>query len=180
MAILPVRLYPDPVLKKKADPVTKITEEICTLLDNMAETMYAAPGVGLAAPQVGVSQRVIVLDPGVREGEKGKSHELHQLINPVITHAEGELEWEEGCLSIPGFLLPMVRNSHVIVEATTKDGKSVTIEAHEFLAVILQHEIDHLEGKLLIDNVSRLKRDLYLRRLKKILSEGGDPTTMMG
>lgn len=179
MAILPVILFPDPVLKKKAEPVTEITKEICTLLDNMAETMYAAPGVGLAAPQVGISQRVIVLDPGVREGETVKN-QLHQLINPVITHAEGEIEWEEGCLSIPGFLMPMVRNSHVIVEALTKSGKPVTIEAHEFLAVILQHEIDHLEGKLLIDNVSRLKRDLYLRRLKKILSEGGDPSTMMG
>lgn len=180
MAILPVVLFPDPVLKKVATPVTEITAEIRTLLDNMAETMYAAPGVGLAAPQVGISQRVIVLDPGVREGEKVKSRQLHQLINPVITHAEGELEWEEGCLSIPGFLLPMVRNSHVIVEALTKTGESVTIEAHEFLAVILQHEIDHLDGKLLIDNISRLKRDLYLRRLKKILSEGGDPSTMMG
>jgi peptide deformylase len=179
MAILPVVLYPDPVLKKKASPVTQVTQDIRTLLDNMAETMYAAPGVGLAAPQVGVSQRVIVLDPGVREGEKTKG-QLHQLINPVITHAEGEVEWEEGCLSIPGFLLPMVRYSHVIVEAITKDETPVTIEAHDFLAVILQHEIDHLNGKLLIDNVSRLKRDLYLRRLKKILKEGGDPTTMMG
>lgn len=177
MAILPIVLYPEPVLKQKASPVTEITAEIRKLLDDMAETMYAAPGLGLAAPQVGISQRVIVLDPG---GHEGETSQLYQLVNPTITHAEGEIEWEEGCLSIPGFLLPMVRKSHVIVEAQEKSGKKITIEAHELLAVILQHEIDHLEGKLLIDNVSRLKRDLYLRRLKKMLKEGGDPKTMMG
>lgn len=177
MAILPIVLYPEPVLKQKAAPVAEITAEIRSLLDNMAETMYAAPGLGLAAPQVGISKRVIVLDPGGREGE---TSQLYQLVNPQIVSSEGEIEWEEGCLSIPGFLLPMVRKSHVVVEALDKTGKKMTIDAHELLAVILQHEIDHLDGKLLIDNVSRLKRDLYLRRLKKILKEGGDPTTMMG
>lgn len=177
MAILPVVLYPDPVLKQKAADVETITPDIIKLLDDLAETMYDAPGLGLAAPQVGVSKRAIVLDPG---GRRGEPHTLYQLINPVITHGSGELEWEEGCLSIPGFLYPMIRKSEVRVEALTKDGKQIVIEAKELLAVILQHEIDHLNGKLLIDNVSRLKRDLYLRRLKKMLANGEDPTTMMG
>ncbi len=180
MAVLPITLFPDPTLKKVAAVVTKITNEIRALMDNMAETMYAAPGLGLAAPQVGVSQRVIVLDPGVREG---KPSQLYQLANPKIISGEGEIEWEEGCLSIPGFLLPMVRKSRVVVEALDRNGKVVTIDAQELLAVILQHEIDHLDGKLIIDNVSRLKRDLYLRRLKKALKEGGlkkDADTMIG
>ncbi|PIR20865.1 MAG: peptide deformylase [Deltaproteobacteria bacterium CG11_big_fil_rev_8_21_14_0_20_47_16] len=178
MAVLPITLFPEPVLKQVAKPVAKITDDIRKLLDDMAETMYAAPGVGLAAPQVGVSQQLIVLDPS--SNRENAKPQLYQLVNPKITFAEGEIEWEEGCLSIPGFLLPMTRNSHVIVEAIDRDGKDITIDADEFLAVILQHEIDHLHGKLLIDNVSRLKRDLYLRRLKKILKDGGDPTTMMG
>lgn len=177
MAILPITLFPDPVLKKVAATITTVTDEIRTLMDNMAETMYDAPGLGLAAPQVNVSQRVIVLDAGGREGNPSR---LYQLANPNIISGEGEIEWEEGCLSIPGFLYPMVRNAHVVVEALDRDGKAITIEAHELLAVILQHEIDHLNGKLIIDNVSRLKRELYLRRLKKALKEGTDPSTMMG
>lgn len=180
MAILPITLVPDPVLKKVATPVEKVTDAVRKLMDDMAETMYAAPGLGLAAPQVSVSQRVIVLDPGGREG---KPSQLFQLANPKIISGDGEIEWEEGCLSIPGFLYPMIRKSHVIVEALDRNGKTVTIDAHELLAVILQHEIDHLDGKLLIDHVSRLKRELYLRRLKKALKEGrspNDPETMMG
>lgn len=180
MAILPITLFPNPVLKKKAAPVEKITDEIRQLLDDMAETMYAAPGLGLAAPQVSISRRVIVLDAGGREG---KPTQLYQLVNPKIISGDGEIEWEEGCLSIPGFLYPMIRKSHVVVEALDRSGKPVTIDASDLLAVILQHEIDHLDGKLLIDNVSRLKRELYLRRLKKALKEGrpvNDPDTMIG
>lgn len=177
MAILPITLVPDPVLKQVAAPIESVTDELRTLMDDMAETMYAAPGLGLAAPQVGISRRVIVLDAGGREGHPPQ---LYQLANPRIMSGDGEIEWEEGCLSIPGFLMPMVRKSHVVVEALDRNGKTITIDAQELLAVILQHEIDHLDGKLILDNVSRLKRDLYLRRLKKALKEGTDPTTMMG
>lgn len=177
MAVLPITLFPNPVLKKVAAPVEKVTDRVRALMDNMAETMYAAPGLGLAAPQVGISRRVIVLDPGGREG---KPTQLFQLANPKIISGEGEIEWEEGCLSIPGFLLPMVRKAKVVVEALNRDGKTITVDAQELLAVILQHEIDHLDGKLIIDKVSRLKRELYLRRLKKALKEGVNPKTMMG
>lgn len=177
MAILPITVVPAPILKKIATAVEKVDDKIRKLMDDMAETMYAAPGLGLAAPQVGVSQRVIVLDPGGREG---RPTQLFQLANPKIISGDGEIEWEEGCLSIPGFLYPMVRKNHVVVEALDRNGKTITIDATELLAVILQHEIDHLDGKLLIDNVSRLKRELYLRRLKKMLKDGEDPTTMVG
>lgn len=165
MSLLSVLTYPHPFLQQVCEPVETVTREIQKLLDDMAETMYAAPGIGLAAPQVGISKRVLVAD--VRSKEEDRKGELFQLINPVIVFKEGKIEWEEGCLSIPGFLQVMKRFKHVIVEALDKKGSPITIEGADLLAVCLQHEIDHLDGKLILDKASRLKRKLYLDKLKK-------------
>lgn len=163
MAILEIRTYPDPVLAQKAEPVENIDDSIRRLLDSMAETMYAAPGVGLAAPQVGVSLRAIIVDASPRvEGEQ-----LIKLINPVITFAEGTSVCEEGCLSVPGFSENVTRSERVIVEGYSEHGKPVKIETDTFLATVLQHEIDHLDGILFIDHVGRLKRDMIRRKLRK-------------
>lgn len=170
MSLLPVKIYPDPVLKTVCEPVGKITREIQKLLDDMAETMYAAPGIGLAAPQVGVTARVIVVD--VSWKEESNKRELFQLVNPKITAKSGEIEWDEGCLSIPGFTQIMRRARQVVVEALDRGGKPVTIEGSDLLAVCLQHEIDHLDGKLIIDHASRLKRKIYLDKLKKGTAKG--------
>lgn len=167
MTILKIVKYPDPVLKKVASPITKVTPDVTRLLDDMAETMYAEPGVGLAAPQVGLSLRCIVIDTGIETPDGKMVSNLHQLINPEITVVEGEIEWEEGCLSIPDFTVKMDRFAKVHVTALDKYGKNVEIDADGLLSIALQHEIDHLDGKLLIDNVSRLKRELYLRSQKK-------------
>ena len=132
--------------------------------------MYAAPGVGLAATQVGVAQRVIVLDVHDEQEEPGKR--LLKLVNPEIVEREGEVLWEEGCLSVPDFTAPVKRAKRIVVRAWTPDEKEVSIEADELLAVALQHEIDHLEGKLFLDRLSRLKRDLYKARRKKLERQG--------
>ena len=163
MAILEIKAYPDPILAQKAKPVENIDDSIRRLLDDMAETMYAAPGVGLAAPQVGVSLRAIVVDASPRvEGEK-----LIKLINPVITFAEGTSVCEEGCLSVPGFSENVTRSEKVIVEGYNEHGKPIKIETDTFLATVLQHEIDHLNGVLFIDHIGRLKRDMIRRKLRK-------------
>lgn len=167
MALLKIVKYPSPVLKKVADPVEKVTEDITQLLDDMAETMYAEPGIGLAAPQVGVSLRCIVVDTGKEQEDGTHAHNLVQLINPEITSAEGEIEYEEGCLSIPDFILNMKRAAKIHVRALDKTGKPVEFDAEGLFAVAIQHEIDHLDGKLLIDNVSQLKREMYIKERKK-------------
>lgn len=169
MSLLPIVVYPDPILKTVCEPVETVTKEIQKLLDDMAETMYAAPGIGLAAPQVGVKKRVLVCDVLWKEEGEGQKpkRELYQLVNPEIIHREGQIEWEEGCLSIPGFSQIMKRSAKIKVAALDKKGKPVTIEGEGLLAVCLQHEIDHLDGKLIIDQTSRLKRNLYLDKLKK-------------
>lgn len=169
MSILPIIIYPDPILKTACEPVEKVTKEIQKLLDDMAETMYAAPGIGLAAPQVGVKKRILVCDVTWKEeGEDPKpKRELYQLVNPKIIDRKGQIEWEEGCLSIPGFLQIMPRSEKIKVEALDKKGKPVTMAATGLFSICLQHEIDHLDGKLIIDKISRLKRNLYLDKLKK-------------
>ena len=173
MALLEIRKFPDAVLSTVASPVKNITGETAKYLADMIETMYAAPGVGLAAPQVGISQRVIVLD--VDHENPGKR--VFKLINPVITHAEGEVIWEEGCLSVVDFTAEVKRAAKVEVVAFDENQKEVRIDADGLLAVALQHEIDHLDGKLFIDRISRLKRDLYRRRRKKMLRDGTAPAT---
>ena len=157
-----VRLLGDPVLRARAREVTEITPELERLIDDMFETMYAEEGVGLAAPQVGVSERVIVID----EHEEGS--EKYALINPVVVESSKDREkGEEGCLSIPGLKEIVERNFAVAVEAQLPDGSRTRIEAEGLLARILQHEIDHLDGVLFIDRISPLKRKLLLAKWQK-------------
>jgi peptide deformylase len=172
MAILEILKYPEPGLNQTALPVKNITGEIAQLLDDMLDTMYAAPGVGLAGPQVGALQRVVVMDVDHEHPHKT----VYKLINPVITRTEGEIVWEEGCLSVIDFTAEVRRSARVEVTAFDEHQKEVKIEAEGLLAVALQHEIDHLDGKLFIDRISRLKRDLYTRRRKKALRSGTTPT----
>lgn len=172
MAILGILKYPDPTLKKVSLPVQSITGDTVRLIQDMVETMYTAPGVGLAAPQVGMLQRIIVLD--IDHENPGRN--LIKLINPEIRHAEGEVVWEEGCLSVIDFTAEIKRAARVEVVGLNEEGQEVKIEGEGLLSVALQHEIDHLDGKLFIDRISRLKRDLYTRRLKKMLRSGKPQT----
>jgi len=169
MAVREILTFPSPELKKTATDVTNIDGQVAALAADMVETMYAAPGVGLAAPQVGVAERMIVLD--VNTEDPGK--DLLKLINPAIAERRGNVLWEEGCLSVIDYTAEVKRSAEVLVRAWTPDQKEIEIEADGLLAVALQHEIDHLDGKLFIDRLSALKRDLYKRKLKKILRDGG-------
>ncbi len=171
MAILEILKYPDPVLHKVAAPVKNISGETAQLIEDMLDTMYAAPGVGLAAPQIGASERILVMDVDHENPRK----QVYKLINPVITRAEGEVIWEEGCLSVVDFTAEVRRAAQVEIVALDEHEKEVKIAADGLLAVALQHEIDHLDGKLFIDRISRLKRDLYTRRRKKMLKTGAEP-----
>lgn len=171
MAVLEIRKYPDSVLSQVAAPVKNITGETAKLIADMLDTMYAAPGVGLAAPQVGVSVRIIVLDVDHENPHK----QVYRLINPMITRAEGEIVWEEGCLSVIDFTAEVKRAAKVELIAFDENEKEVKIAAEGLLAVAFQHEIDHLDGKLFIDRISRLKRDLYSRRRRKMLRNGTTP-----
>ncbi len=168
MALLRILKYPEAVLKEPAKAVENIDGRLVTLLDSMAQTMYAAPGVGLAAPQIGESSRMIVLDTD--HDNPGKH--LLKLINPEIVESHGSIMWEEGCLSVVDFTAEVKRAKQVLVRAWTPDEKEIQIEADDLLAVALQHEIDHLEGRLFIDRISRIKRELYKRKLKKMIKEG--------
>jgi peptide deformylase len=170
MALRQILEYPNPLLKKRAAPVASIGGELVALVEDMAETMYAAPGVGLAATQVGVGQRVIVLD--VRNADEPPGKRLLKLINPEIAEREGEVVWEEGCLSVPGLSAPVKRSRRVLVRAWTPEEREIQVEAEELLAVALQHEIDHLDGRLFLDRLSRLKRDLYRARRRKLERQG--------
>jgi peptide deformylase len=165
-------------LKAAAQPVTNIDGSLSHFIDSMVQTMYAAPGVGLAATQVGDGRRIIVLDTD----HKNLGKHLLKLINPEIVAAEGALIWEEGCLSVVDYTAEVKRAAKVLVRAWTPDEKPIELEGTELLAVALQHEIDHLDGKLFIDRISRMKRDLYRRRLSKMIKEGkadGKPSTAL-
>jgi peptide deformylase len=164
MALLPIRTLPDPVLRQKAGEITEITADLQRLIDDMAETMYAAPGLGLAAPQVGHLHRLIVFDVSHRDGGPRK---LQVLLNPCITAGEGEIIREEGCLSVADFSAEVKRHARVTVKGLDREGKPLEITGEGLLAVVIQHEVDHLDGVLFIDRISRLKRGLFLRRLKK-------------
>jgi peptide deformylase len=163
MAKLSILLYPSPVIRKKSVPVTSIDGELQRFIDNMVETMYAAPGMGLAAPQVGALKRVIVLDPS----DDRTSHRPMTLINPVLVGGEGQIVDEEGCLCIPDVNEPVSRFKQVVVKAYDRNEKEIILEGTDLLARILQHEIDHLDGILFIDRLSTAKRLLLKRRLKK-------------
>ena len=167
MAILHICTYPERILSQPAEPITEIDEEVVKLVDHMAETMYSAPGIGLAATQVGVAKQVLVADIAPRRPES----ELIVLINPEIVAAEGQVVFEEGCLSVPDYQAEVKRHEKVTVRGLNLKGDEVLIEAEGLLAVVLQHEIDHLNGLLFIDRLSKLKRDLYKRRMKKKLAK---------
>lgn len=166
MAIRKILKFPDPTLKNVAADVANIDGTIDTLVNDMLETMYDAPGVGLAAPQVGCSERVIVVDVD----PENRGRQQLKLINPVIAEREGSILWEEGCLSVVDYTETVKRANRVLVKGWTTDQQEVAIEAEGFLAVALQHEIDHLDGKLFIDRISALKRDIYKRKLRKLAS----------
>jgi peptide deformylase len=161
--------YGEAVLEKPAAPVTEYgTPQLKQLVADMFETMYAAKGVGLAAPQVGVSQRVTVIDTSVGEDETQKL----VMINPEIHFQEGSQTGEEGCLSIPGFREPVTRSSKVVVKAHNESGEQIEITGEELLARALEHEIDHLNGILFISHLSALKRDMIRRKIKKLQKAG--------
>ncbi len=163
MAKLPILIYPSPVIRKKSLKVTSINGELQRLIDDMMETMYAAPGVGLAAPQVGALKQVIVLNPH----DERKLTKPMALINPELVAADGHIVEEEGCLCIPDLREGVPRFKRVVVKAYDRNEKEVVLEASDLLARILQHEIDHLNGVLFIDRLSPAKRQLVKRRLKK-------------
>ncbi len=165
---LEIVTFPDKFLKQKTQPIENIDGQLQTLIDQMGTTMYDAPGIGLAAIQVGIDKSLLVYD--IRPPEDG--HKLNVLINPKIISKEGEILSEnEGCLSVPDFRANVKRAERVLVEAVDRDGNPQRIEAEGLLAIVLQHEIDHLNGTLFIDHVSALKRQMYARRVAKKMKQ---------
>lgn len=163
--------YPNPVLKVAAKLIENIDEDLLNLVDMMAETMYAAPGIGLAANQVGALRRVLVYDLTPRD----EGRNLSVIINPEIVWVEGEMIQEEACLSVIDFSAEVTRRAKIKVRGVDRQGKSVDIEAENLLARCLQHEIDHLNGILFIDRISSLKRALYKKKLSKRLKKEESP-----
>jgi len=171
MAKLPIVLAPDPVLKAKAKPIDQVDDSIRSLMDDMLETMYAAPGIGLAANQIGVLKRVLVLDVA-REGE---SPEPMGMANPEIVWQSDELStYNEGCLSLPEQYADITRPAAVRVRYLDRDGKSQELAAEGLLATCVQHEIDHLNGVLFVDHLSPLKRNMIMRKLTKLKKQKAD------
>ncbi len=164
MAILEIRLYGDQILLKHASAVEQITNEERQLINDMLETMYAGDGVGLAAPQVGVLKRIIVVDANPDDA----AHKPTVLVNPTIVSQEGEVVMEEGCLSFPGMAGEVERAAKVVVEGKDQFGQEIRVDAGDLLARVIQHEIEHLNGILFINHFSRLKRKLMKNQLKKI------------
>lgn len=164
MELYRILTYPDEFLRKPTKPVEHIDESIQEIIDRMAATMYAAPGTGLAAIQVGIGKSIVIYDISRREGERF----LQVLINPRIVEKEGRITMEdEGCLSVPGYQANVKRYDRVVVEAFDRTGKPLKIDTDGFHSVVLQHEIDHLNGILFIDRISALKRELFKKRWKK-------------
>jgi peptide deformylase len=164
MAVLPIVLYPDPVLKRPARPVERFDAELARLARDLAETMYDAPGVGLAAPQVGVELRVAVVDVAAAEG----GSQLRVLVNPRILSSDGRVTAEEGCLSIPGLSERVERPESIRLAAATVEGEPFELAASGLLARACCHEIDHLDGVLFFERLSGLRRELAMRRLRKL------------
>lgn len=161
MAKLDILTFPDPRLRKQAKPVEAVDDAVCAFIDDMLETMYAAPGIGLAAVQVNRPWRIVVIDTS-----EAKDSPLC-LINPRILVKDGEYQMDEGCLSVPGFYEPVTRAEHIRYAALDRDGEPFEAEAEGLLAVCIQHEIDHLDGKLFVDYISSLKRQRIRKRLEK-------------
>mgnify|MGYP006072517135 FL=1 len=162
MVPLEILKFPDPRLRTVAKPVKEVTGKVIAIADQMLETMYEAPGIGLAATQVNLHQRLIVIDVSETNDQP------LILINPTIILGEGEIETNEGCLSVPGFYEPVDRFQHIQLEAIGRNGEPFTMEAMDILAVCIQHEIDHLEGKLFVDYLSSTKRQLIRKKLQKL------------
>jgi peptide deformylase len=160
--------YGNDVLQREAAPVDAITPEITSLIDDMIETMYAAPGIGLAAPQVGVSLRIFVVDLSVGRDPLA----LITMINPVFVEREGMQLEEEGCLSLPGFNATVPRPQRVVVRGLNRDGQQHTVDGSGLLARAFQHEMDHLDGRLFVDRLRGIKRDLIVRKIRKLARNG--------
>lgn len=169
MAVVEIKKFPDPVLKKHAKAVDQIDGRIAGLLNNMVDTMYTANGIGLAAPQIGVLERAIVVDTDTSD----RGRKLVKIINPEVVEASGEITIEEGCLSVVNFTAEITRPRKILVKGWTVDQREISLEFEDIDAVCIQHEIDHLEGTLLVDHISRLKREMYRKRLKKQDPGGG-------
>jgi peptide deformylase len=163
MAILEILKYPHSILRKRSKEVDRIDEEVKILIRDMRETMVQAGGIGLAACQIGVSRRVVVLDVSPMDPQ----HSFFALINPEIISEEGEIDHEEGCLSVPDCLEKVKRKEKVCVRGLSPEGMEIEIKGDGILAIALQHEIDHINGVLILDRVSRLKREIYRNKLKK-------------
>lgn len=168
MAVLPIRKYGDPVLREPARPVETFDGELQTLIADMVDTMYAAPGVGLAANQVGVPLRLMVIDLTVGD----EPDQVHVFINPEIVSTEGEITEEEGCLSIPDFVEIVTRPEKLVVRYLERDGREREMEAEGLMARAICHEIDHLDGTLFVDYLRGLKKDRILRRIQKLIRSG--------
>ena len=190
MAVRKIRIWPDPALKAKASPVTEVTGDTKRLVDDMFETMYKSNGIGLAATQVAVAERIVTIDldpKGHAKTDEEVKRELDEwgfkgptaFINPEIVKGEGEIVWEEGCLSVPGINEEVKRKEHVIVRAIGVDGNPFEVEAHGLFAVCLQHETDHLNGRVFVEYLSKLKRDVIRRKMERLMEdeEAGAETT---
>ena len=168
MAVLEILKYPHPVLKKRSERVEEVGEGIKKLIHDMKETMYHSNGIGLAACQVGVPCRVIVMDVSPIDPD----HEFYALINPEIIFEEGEMDYEEGCLSVPDCTERVKRREKVRVKGISPEGEEMEVAGEGVLSIALQHEIDHLNGVLILDRISRLKREIYRNKLKKEKQRG--------
>lgn len=163
MAVLEILKYPHPLLKKRCKKVEEVNEGVRDLIQNMVETMYEANGIGLAACQVGVPLKVIVLDVSPINPQQG----LFAMVNPEIISEEGEIDHEEGCLSVPDCIQKVKRKERILVKGLSPEGKEIEVKGEGILSFALQHEIDHLNGILILDQMSGLKREIYRRKLKK-------------
>lgn len=160
-------VYPGSVLKQIAEPVENIDSEIQGLIDRMADLMYSNTGIGLAANQVGIPKRIILFDINYRETQR----DLNVLINPVILSAEDKIVYEEGCLSVPYFNGKINRKKYIKVQGVNRDGNVIDVEAEDLTAICIQHEIDHLNGVLILDHVSTLKRNMYKKKMRNLVKK---------
>ena len=172
MALREIVKFPDPRLKQVSKPITKIDDELRELARDMIDVMYDEPGIGLAAPQVGASIRMFVIDTEWSDDEVGKNPQV--IINPEISDREGKIVWEEGCLSVPDYAANVERDAKITLRGIDLDENPIEETAEGLRAVCVQHEVDHLDGVLFIDHISRLKRSLYVKKRKKQLLEEQD------
>lgn len=179
MALREVLQFPDPRLKRRSEPVPEVTHAIRALAQDMLDVMYDEPGIGLAAPQVGEAIRLVVMD--TEWTEEGVERDPRVIVNPQILEREDRITWTEGCLSVPDFTADVERAARVVVRYTDLEGREVVEDVRDLRAVCFQHEIDHLDGILFIDRISRLKRSLYVKRRRKAMrTEESEPPSRTG